>query len=660
MGTAAEIDALVGGGAIFDVVSQARAREGALPLTEDLLLNAPSGDVFALSQNVGMGWDPAELNHPQALILSTQGGIRAPDGAPLALGYHTGHWEVGLLMQAAAEELRRRDVIPFAAYCTDPCDGRTQGTTGMLDSLPYRNDAAQVLRRLIRSLPTRDMVIGVATCDKGLPAMLMALAGVPDLPCVLAPGGVTLPPDEGEDAGKVQSIGARFAHGEISLQEAATLGCRACASPGGGCQFLGTAATSQVVAEALGLALPHSALAPSGQAIWLEMARASARAALRLRERRLTTRDILTSRSIHNAMVAHAAFGGSMNLLLHIPAIAHAAGLPRPTVDDWIAVNRRTPRLVDVLPNGPSNHPTVRVFLAGGVPEVMLHLRRLGLLDEEVLTVTGESLGATLDWWAGSERRARLRALLRDRDGIDPDDVIMSPERAGARGLTSTVTFPRGNLAPDGAVIKSTAIDPRVVDPDGVYRKLGPARVFTRERDAVRAIKSRGADGIRPGDVVALICGGPLGTGMEEIYQVTAALKHLRWGHEVAVLTDARFSGVSTGACLGHISPEALAGGPLGRLRDGDLIQIVIDRNALTGSVDLVGEAGTARGVAWGTAALAAREPRSDLAPHPQLPADTRLWAALQQTSGGVWGGCVYDPDAIIAALARGTESPPG
>jgi xylonate dehydratase len=660
MGTSAEIDALVGGGAIFDVVSQARAREGALPLTEDLLLNAPSGDVFALSQNVGMGWDPAELNHPQALILSTQGGIRAPDGAPLALGYHTGHWEVGLLMQAAAEELRRRDVIPFAAYCTDPCDGRTQGTTGMLDSLPYRNDAAQVLRRLIRSLPTRDMVIGVATCDKGLPAMLMALAGVPDLPCVLAPGGVTLPPDEGEDAGKVQSIGARFAHGEISLQEAATLGCRACASPGGGCQFLGTAATSQVVAEALGLALPHSALAPSGQAIWLEMARASARAALRLRERRLTTRDILTSRSIHNAMVAHAAFGGSMNLLLHIPAIAHAAGLPRPTVDDWIAVNRRTPRLVDVLPNGPSNHPTVRVFLAGGVPEVMLHLRRLGLLDEEVLTVTGESLGATLDWWAGSERRARLRALLRDRDGIDPDDVIMSPERAGARGLTNTVTFPRGNLAPDGAVIKSTAIDPRVVDPDGVYRKLGPARVFTRERDAVRAIKSRGADGIRPGDVVALICGGPLGTGMEEIYQVTAALKHLRWGHEVAVLTDARFSGVSTGACLGHISPEALAGGPLGRLRDGDLIQIVIDRNALTGSVDLVGEAGTARGVAWGTAALAAREPRSDLAPHPQLPADTRLWAALQQTSGGVWGGCVYDPDAIIAALARGTESPPG
>ena len=658
-GTAAALDALVGGGtgAILDVITSAPGPAGALPLTEELLLHAPSGDVFALSQNVGMGWDPAELDHPQVLILSTQGGIRAPDGTPIALGYHTGHWEVGLLMQAAAEELRRRAAIPFAAYCTDPCDGRTQGTPGMLDSLPYRNDAAQVFRRLIRSLPTRAAVIGVATCDKGLPAMLMALAGTPDLPCVLVPGGVTLPPAEGEDAGKIQSIGARFAHGEITLQDAAMWGCRACASPGGGCQFLGTAATAQVVAEALGLALPHSALAPSGQPIWLELARAAARAALRLRERKLTTRDILTERSIHNAMVVHAAFGGSTNLLLHIPAIAHAAGLPRPTVDDWIAVNRRVPRLVDVLPNGPRNHPTVRVFLAGGVPEVMLHLRRRGLLYEDERTVAGVPLGAILDWWAGSERRARLRDLLRVRDGVDPDTVIMSAEQAHERGLTRSLTFPRGNLAPEGAVIKSTAIDPGVVDADGVYRKLGRARVFTRERDAVRAIKSRGADAVQPGDVVVLICGGPLGTGMEEIYQVTAALKHLRWGREVAVLTDARFSGVSTGACIGHIGPEALAGGPIGRVRDGDLIRIVIDRTALAGSVDLVGADATVFGPEWGAAALAARAPRPDLAPHPALPADTRLWAALQQASGGVWGGCVYDADAVTAALARGMSN---
>ena len=645
------LNTLLGNGsqALLDVQTNAAGREGALPLTEDMLRDAPSGDLFALSQNVGMGWDPAELTRTQVLILSTQGGIRAEDGTPVALGYHTGHWEVGLLMRAAAEELRVHNGMPFAGYVTDPCDGRTQGTEGMLDSLPYRNDAAIVFRRLIRSLPTRQGVIGVATCDKGLPAMLMALAGTPNLPCVLVPGGVTLPPTVGEDAGKIQTIGARFAQGELSLQEAAELGCRACASPGGGCQFLGTAATAQVVAEALGLALPHSALAPSGQPIWLELARASARAVLRLRERRLTTRDILGEKSIHNAMAVHAAFGGSTNLLLHIPAIAHAARLPRPSVADWIALNRRVPRLVDALPNGPRNHVTVQVFLAGGVPEVMLHLRELGLLHLDALTVTGETLGTVLEWWEQSERRAALKRLLTERDGVQPDDVIMSPTQARQRGLTSTVAFPIGNLAPQGSVVKSTAIDARVVGSDGVYRKLGRARVFTRERAAVRAIKS-GA--VVPGDIVVLICGGPLGTGMEETYQVTSALKHLSWGKEVAVITDARFSGVSTGACIGHVSPEALAGGPVGKVRDGDLIQIVVDQNTLVGSVDLVGDHETVHGPEWGVLELARRSLRDDLAPHPALPDDTRLWAALQQASGGVWGGCVYDADAVVAGLA--------
>ena len=198
---------------------------------------------------------------------------------------------------------------------------------------------------------------------------------------------------------------------------------------------------------------------------------------------------MLTAASIRNAMAVHAAFGGSTNLLLHVPAIAHAARIRRPTVDDWNAVNRRVPRLVDALPNGPVGHPTVQVFLAGGVPEVMLHLRRLGLLDETCLTVSGETVGRVLDWWERSERRVALRERLRLADGVDPDDVIMGPDRARGRGLTSTVTFPRGNLAPEGSVIKSTAIDPSVVDADGVYRKTGPARVFTRERDAIAAIK---------------------------------------------------------------------------------------------------------------------------------------------------------------------------
>jgi putative YjhG/YagF family dehydratase len=641
---------------IYEVQTQAPGPAGSLPLTEDLLLHSPSGDIFGLVQNAGMGWTPSEAGGQQFLVLSTQGGVRAADGKPVALGYHTGHWEIGLLVEAAAREFRRLGAVPFAGFCSDPCDGRTQGTPGMFDSLPYRNDAAIVLRRLARSLPLRAGVLGVATCDKGLPAMLMAVAGLRDLPGVVVPGGVTLPPSKGEDAGTVQTLGTRFARGWVTLEEAAELGCRACATPGGGCQFLGTAATAQVVGEALGLSLPHSALAPSGQPVWLDLARRSARALHRLAARKVAVRDILSPASIRNAMALHAAFGGSTNLLLHVPAIAHAAGLERPTVDDWIGVNRRVPRLVSVLPNGPVPHPTVRVFLAGGVPEVMLHLRRLGLLETDALTVTGRTLGENLDGWEKSERRRRFRELLLSLDGVEPDDVILPPDRARNRGLTGTLVFPRGNLAPEGSVVKSTAIDPAVIDPDGVYRKTGPARVFVSEKAAMAAIKQ---GDVKPGDVLVLAGVGPAGTGMEETYQVTGALKQLPFGNQVALLTDARFSGVSTGACIGHVGPEGLAGGPIGKVLEGDIIQIRIDRNRIEGSVDLVGEGGRRFSSEEGAEVLARRSPRKDLAPNPALPEDTRLWAALQMASGGTWAGCVYDAERIVALLKSAPAQSP-
>jgi len=643
--------------ALAGIQTHARGPQGELPLSDEMLRTWSSGDLFGLTQSAGMGWKPEELLGPQFLILSTQGGVRAPDGSPIALGYHTGHWEVGLLVEAAARELKAGGGVPFAAFCSDPCDGRTQGTTGMFDSLPYRNDAAMVLGRLIRSLPQRRGVIGVATCDKGLPAMMIALAGAHDLPCVIVPGGVTLPPTEGEDAGKVQTIGARYVHGDITLHDAAVAGCAACATPGGGCQFLGTAATSQVVAEALGMALPHSALAPSGQPVWRQIATASGRAVRALADRGLSMKDILTPASIRNAMVVHAACGGSTNLLLHIPAIAFAAGLPRPSVEEWSAVNRSVPRFVSVLPNGPVNHPTVRVFLAGGVPEIMLHLRELGLLDLSARTVAGFTLGEVLSWWEKSPRREAVRRLLRKSDGVEPDDVIIPPAEASRRGLTSTVCFPRGNLCPEGSVIKSTAIDAAVVDDDGVYRKTGPARVFTSERDAVTAIKGQSKQPIKPGDVLVLIGRGPTGSGMEETYQITSALKFLKWGRDVAVVTDARFSGVSTGACIGHVGPEALAGGPIGKLRDGDLMRITVDRRELTGSVDFVGEPGEEGSFRMyspetGAAVLASRPPHPDLRPDPNLPSATRLWAALQKAGGGTWGGCVYDVERIIKAIS--------
>lgn len=628
--------------------------EGSLPLTEDMLLNSPSGDLFGWSQNVGMGWQPENLLGKQVLILGTQGGIRAEDGSPIALGYHTGHWEIGLLMKACAEELRTHKAIPFAGFVSDPCDGRSQGTTGMFDSLPYRNDAAIVYRRLIRSLPTRRAVIGVATCDKGLPAMALALASMHDLPTVLVPGGVTLPPVNGEDAGKVQTIGARYATSQITLQEAADLGCRACASPGGGCQFLGTAGTSQVVVEALGMTVPHAALAPSGQNIWFDMAKQSARAALQLEKMGLTTKDIITDKSIENAMMIHAAFGGSTNLLLHLPAIAHAAGCRVPTVEDWKRINRLVPRLVDVLPNGPEGHPTIFAFLAGGVPEVMLHLRDIGCLHEDVLTVTGQTLGENLDWWEQSARRRQVKKHLWDSDRINPDDVILSPARAKEKGLTSTVTFPIGNICPEGSVIKSTAIDPSMLREDNTYYHKGSAKIFTAERDAIKAIKQ---SHIQPGDIMVIIGGGPSGTGMEETYQLTSALKQLPYGKQVSLLTDARFSGVSTGACVGHMGPEALVGGPIGKLRDGDIIEIFVDCDNISGTINFIGSEAQQVTPEEGARILQQRTLHPNLAPDEALPDDTKLWAALQAVSGGIWKGSVYDTEKIIEVLNAGVEA---
>ncbi|MGC6465599.1 MAG: YjhG/YagF family D-xylonate dehydratase [Akkermansiaceae bacterium] len=617
---------------IDEVLTRAEGHDGELPISGEDLTQGTSGDLFGWMQNVGMGWKAAGWGKKEVLVLSTQGGIRQPDGTPTALGYHSGHWEVGLLMEAVAKEVARLDGVPFAGFCSDPCDGRTQGTKGMMDSLPYRNDAAMVMRRLIRSLPTAKGVVGVATCDKGLPAMMMALAGCGHLPGVLVPGGVSLLSEDTEDLGKVQSLGARYAHGEVSLEEAAATACRACASPGGGCQFLGTAASSQVMGEALGMSLPHSALCPSGAQIWKDMATRSGRAAM---EMDFPLKEVLTERALHNAMVMHAAFGGSTNLILHLPAIAHAAGLDRPTVDDWQKANRLVPRIVDALPNGPMGYATVQVFLAGGVPEAMLRLR--DVLDLDVLTVSGQSLGENLDWWETSERRKLVKERLYHLDGIDADEVI----RERDRGLSSTVTFPQGNLAPEGSVVKSTAIDPSMIREDGVFLLEGRARVFGSEAAAITAVKSTGDDRIRAGDVMILAGIGPMGAGMPETYQVTSALKYCEVGKEVALVTDGRFSGVSTGACIGHVSPEALAGGPIGKLRDGDPVRVRIDTKSLEGTIDYLGEMDE----------LMARDLHPAVKVHPDLPADTRLWSVLQNASGGSWGGCVYDADSVASLL---------
>lgn len=642
---------------IFTIQTNADGPKGSIGLSDEMLKHAPSGNLFGLSQNVGMGWNPQDFLGPQFLILNSHGGIRAEDGSPIALGYHTGHWEIGLLSKCAAEEIKKQGGIPFAAHVSDPCDGRSQGTTAMFDSLAYRNDASLVMRRLARSLPTAEGILGIATCDKSMPAMMMALAEMRELPTMLVPGGVTLSPTEGEDAGKAQSVGIRFAQGEIQKEKAEEILCRTCASPGGGCQFLGTAATSQVIGEALGLSLPHSALSPSGFPVWLELGSRSAKALRNLHQKKIKTKQILTEKALQNAMITHAACGGSSNLIIHLSAIAHHAGLTKPTVHDWDKVNRRVSRLVDVLPNGPMSYSTAQFFLAGGVPELMIKLAEMDLLELDVLTCTGLPLRDNLEAWRKSDRRKKFRELLWVQDQVDPNEIIHSQDEAKSKGMTSTLCFPLGNLAPEGSVIKSTAIDPAVVGEDGIYRLTGPARVFVSERDAVRAVKGLGDKKVEAGDVLILQGRGPLGAGMEEVAQVALALKHLDWGKHVALLTDARFSGVSTGACIGHISPEALAGGPIGKLMDDDLIQIEIDQNNLKGSINFVGTKNEKLKPIEAGKVLAHRLPNKKLSHDPRMHNDTKLWAALQNVSGGTWAGSVYDTEKIIETLEAGQKA---
>jgi len=626
---------------------------GQFTIPEPMLLDQPSGNLFGWTQNAGMGWPAEDMDQDQFLILSTHGGLRSPDGSVTALGYHTGHWEVDRLVQVAAKTFRNLQCIPFSAYCTDPCDGRSQGTTAMMDSLPFRNDAAIIVRRLIRSLPTRKGILGVATCDKGLPAMMQAFAGCKNLSGIIVPGGVTLPVEGVEDLGTVQSLGARYSNQEITLKYAEKMACHSCGSSGGGCHFLGTAASSQVIAEALGIALPYSALAPSGEPSWLELGRRSAVALLHLSKKGITLSQILTPASIRNAMLVHAAFGGSTNLLLHLPAIAFSAGLASPTVDDWIEINRLIPRIVDVLPNGPRNFPTILVYMAGGVPEVMLHLARAGLLDTSVLTVSGHRLEQVLGKWESSEIRKSAHQKLKNSTGVDHSEVIYPISKARKSGLASTIVFPKGNLAPEGSVVKATAIDKSLIGGNGIYRHIGSPKIFTSEVEAISAIKNQQ---LKEGDVLVLIGSGPSGTGMEEIYQITSALKSIVWGKKIPVLTDARFSGVSTGPCIGHIGPEALVGGPIGRLREDDTLEIEIDLISQTGKINLVATKGQSLEEEEALHELESRSPHPDLKIHPELPDDTRLWAALQNASGGTWSGCIYDTEKIIKILDAGQQ----
>lgn len=626
---------------IYDIKTVGPPPEGELQVTAEMMQTdyARSGDFYSLSMMAGQGWPVRDLHLARFLVLSSFGGLPSEgNGPPTALGYHSGHDHLHLLVGATSKTITANKGIPTAAYITDGCDGRTMGTPGMQHSLHWRNIATDGFVNLIHQLPGVRGVIYAVGCDKAVPAAMMSIASTKHLPAAIVPGGVNIPTGSKETTTTIHSLSARYAAGKATLKHVRETGCHACSEGGGSCQFLGTAATSQVVAEALGLAPWHSALAPSNQPVWLDVAERAALSVMGMKAKGIRADDILTDGAVRNAMAVFSAFGGSTNLCIHIPAVAHHAGLHVPTIDDWHRINSKVPRLVDVTPNGPEGHPTIRAYLAGGVPEVMLHLRELGLIDEGCQTVNGSTVGELLDWWQRCERRTTFRKLLHELDGVEPSRVIKSPKEALAAGFTGTLTFPTGNLAPGGSVIKSTAIDPNLLDQNGVYYIKGPARVFTLEKDAVDAVK---AGRINPGDVIVLTCGGPMGTGMEETLQLTRALIDLPGGKQIAVITDARFSGVSSGACIGHVTPEALAGGPIGKVFEGDQIEIKIDTRKLEGTINLVGDNATS--------VLESRSPQRDLAPHPELHPNVRIWS---KTITGVWDGCVQDPrleDIVVA-----------
>ena len=360
------------------------------------------------------------------------------------------------------------------------------------------------------------------------------------------------------------------------------------------------------------------------------------------------------------AWLVHAAFGGSTNLLLHLPAVAHAAGLPRPDRGRLERVNRAAPRLVDALPNGPRNHPTVRVFLAGGVPEVMLHLRALGLLDRSVRD--GDRRDARRRTSTGGRRASGGAACASGSatEGVDPDDVIMDADGARRRGLTGTTTvFPRRQPRARGLGHQGDGDRPVAWSmPTTSTASAGPARVFTSEAAAIAAIKGQTQPKLSPGDVLVLVGRGPLGTGMEETYQITSALKFLPWGKHVAVLTDAPLLG-RLDRCLHRArrpgSARRRADRPRARRRrDRDR------RSTAPASTGRVEPRRTADGPLDASAAAGGCWPRGTphpgLAPRPDLPDDTRLWAALQEASGGTWAGAVYDVEKVAGALDAARE----
>lgn len=503
----------------------------------------------------GTGWDEADLKNPQILVEDVFGSS------------HPGSFHLDALAQEVSIGVYQSGGKPANFHGTDICDGWAMSHDGMNYILASREVLCDLVEVHGRVIPWDGMVV-ISSCDKSVPAHLMALARL-NIPGIHIPGGSNRAGPKMSHSLLVGDVATKWRQGADVRSEVRDYTLSGC--PGAGaCQFMGTASTMQCMAEALGMALPGTALAPASLFEIRRLARQAGRQVLQLAQKGLKPSDILSKSAFENAIKVHAALSGSTNALLHLPAIAHELGLEIEA--DWFdRINREIPYLVNVQPSG--EHVSEMVWYAGGVPRVQQELK--DMLDLDVMTVTGKTLAENLEQLRADGFFQRGEGYLANFR-LEREDVIYPVEKSRHFGSIAVL---KGNLAPEGAVVKFSAV------PADMLQHEGPARVFDSEEDALSAVLQGRVD---PGSVIILRYEGPRGCGMPEILSTTEALVTHPALQHTAIITDGRFSGATRGPCIGHVSPEAAAGGPIALVQDGDIIIIDIPAR----SIDIVGHKG--------------------------------------------------------------------
>ena len=506
---------------------------------------------------LGTGWKPEDLEKPQIFVESTFGDS------------HPGSGHLDKLVQAACEGIAAAGGKGARYFCTDMCDGESQGTDGINYSLASREMIANMIEIQANATPF-DAGVYMASCDKGMPGNLMGMARV-NIPSIMVTGGTMA---AGPDMLTLEQLGmysAKYERGEIDEAKLNWAKCNACPSCGA-CSFIGTASTMQIMAEALGLTLPGSALLPATSPDLIEYARRAGEQAVKLAYMdHMRPSDIVTMDSFENAIMVHAAISGSTNCLLHIPALAHEFGLEI-TGDTFDRLHRGAHYLLDLRPAG--RWPAEFFYYAGGVPAIMEEIKSVLHLD--VMTVTGKTLGENLEELKQNGFYDRCQKWLDQANAkynihMTKEDIIRPFDKA--IGTDGSIAILKGNLAPEGAVIKHTAC------PKEMFSAVLNARPFDSEEECIDAVLHHR---VKPGDAVFIRYEGPKGSGMPEMFYTSEAISSDKeLGRSIALITDGRFSGASTGPVIGHCSPEAQAGGPIALVEEGDLIQLDVKERIL-------------------------------------------------------------------------------